>query len=224
MKLRITTSAYQDIIRKIGSGIPEKGGLLMGKDGIVTDFIFDQNANTTSTTYELNIGYLNPLIKLYKRQGYSLLGIVHSHPHGCKELSPQDKDYFKSQFSNFPALDRLYTPIVFSAKQNEFEFFPYIMQKDGTVKIAELEIIPNNYKKFVSKSNKPSKPNKQTIAIRKELLKNVKVHLEKYDDPDQSNQLRFPVKQTLLFVFTLGLLTGVCVSLLPLVFINILKP
>jgi len=221
MKLRITTSAYQDIIRKIGSGIPEKGGLLMGKDGIVTDFIFDQNANTTSTTYELNIGYLNPLIKLYKRQGYELLGIVHSHPYGCKELSPQDKDYFKSQFSNFPALDRLYTPIVFSAKQNEFEFFPYIMKKEGTVELAELEILPNNYKKFVSKI---SKPNKQTIAMRKELLKNVKAHLEKYVDPDQSNQLRFPVKQTLLFVFTLGLLTGVCVSLFPLACISILKP
>ena len=221
MKLRITTNAYQDIIRKIGSGIPEKGGILMGKEGIITDFIFDQNANTTSTTYELNIGYLNPLIKLYKRQGYELLGIVHSHPHGCGDLSPQDKNYFKSQFSNFPNLNCLFTPIVFSAKQQEFEFFPYYMKKDGTVKLAELEILPNNYKKFTPKN---SKPNKQTIAKRKELLKNVKEQLDRIVDSDESNQLKFPVKQTLLFVFTLGLLTGFCVSLFPLACLTILKP
>jgi len=73
MKLQITTDAYQSIVTKIGSGIPEKGGILMGKDGIITNFIYDENAHTTGSTYSLNVGFLNPIIKEVKKKVNSYL-------------------------------------------------------------------------------------------------------------------------------------------------------
>lgn len=148
-KFKITTNAYQDIVKKIGSNAPEKGGILMGSsDGIVTDFIFDKDAETSGSTYSLNVAYLNPFIKQMKEQGKELLGIVHSHPHGYSKLSGPDREYFSGIFKSTPELEFLYTPIVFSAKQQEFHLFPYIFYRDGSIEEAELEILPNDYQKY----------------------------------------------------------------------------
>ena len=167
MKLQITTDAYQDIIKQIGSKTPEQGGILVGKDGVVTDFIYDKEAKTTGSTYTLNVEYLNPIIKEMKRLGKELLGITHSHPYGYSKLSPQDREYFLSQFKNFPNLEFMYTPIVYSAKQDEFQFFPYVFHKDGRIEEAELEILPNDYAEYIQKNNQPDPA---TVAKRKELL------------------------------------------------------
>ena len=167
MKLQITTDAYQSIIKQIGCKAPEQGGILMGKDGIVTNFIYDKEAKTTGSTYTLNVEYLNPIIKELKRQGKELLGIIHSHPFGYSKLSPQDREYFLSQFKNFPNLDFMYTPIVYSAKQLEFEIFPYVFHKDGRVEETKLEILPNDYSEY---KQKKYQPDPATVAQRKELL------------------------------------------------------
>ena len=168
MKLKITTDAYQSIVKKIGSGIPEKGGILLGKDGVITDFVFDENAETTGSTYSLNVAYLNPIIIEKKQEGKQLLGIIHSHPFGCSSLSAPDKHYFLSQFKNFPDLDYLFTPIVFSAKQGEFEFFPHVFHKDGTVETAELEIHPNDYEQYLEEVVEPT-PDPETETPKQEV-------------------------------------------------------
>ncbi len=169
MKLKITTEAFQDIVKTIGSGIPEKGGILLGKDGIITDFVFDKNAETTGSTYSLNVAYLNPIISRKKQEGKRLLGIIHSHPYGCSQLSVQDKHYFQNQFKNFPDVDYLFCPIVFSAKQGEFEFFPHVFHKDSTTEIAELEILPNDYEQFLEKAIEPTDeivtPEREVVVV-----------------------------------------------------------
>lgn len=220
MKLQITTDAYQCIIKKIGSGIPEKGGILMGKDGIITDFIFDENAHTTGSTYSLNVTYLNPIIKELKKEGKQLLGILHSHPYGAFELSNPDKEYFLSQFKNFPDLDFMYTPIVFSAKQDEFAFFPYVFHKDGTVETAELEILPNDYEKY---TRKVEESNHDTIAQRQEVLIVIKQEApatipERERQPELELMLLIMLFSNLYF-FILGLATAI----VPLTFFYIIK-
>lgn len=203
MKLRITTNAYQNIIKKIGSGIPEKGGILMGKNGIVTDFVFDQNAQTTASTYSLNVAYLNPIIKELKKEGKQLLGILHSHPYGCSELSLADREYFLSQFKNFPNLDFLYTPIVFSAKQNEFEFFPYVFHKDGTVQTAELDILPNNYKEYLTQTKKPKR---QTIKKRQKVLVVIKHKTQETASvPEKEHQFKLDALSLIILLSNLYL-------------------
>ena len=153
-KFRITTITYHHIVQKLGSSVPEQGGILMGVNGIVTDFIHDEFAETTGSTYSLNVAYLNPIIKELKLKGKQLLGIIHSHPNGYSKLSNPDREYFSSQFKNFPDLEFMFTPIVFSAKQREFEIFPYIFHKNGSVEKAELEVIPNNYDDYTTKEKK----------------------------------------------------------------------
>jgi proteasome lid subunit RPN8/RPN11 len=158
--MKITTSAFNTIVKTLGSITAEQGGIGVGKDGIVTDFIHDVHARTTGGTYELNTPYLNPKLKEFDKQNKELLAIIHSHPNGYSKLSPQDRRYFKSQFKNFPDLEKLYTSIIFSAKDGEFHFYPYAMYRDGTVKEEVLEILPDNYLEFLAK-----KPNKVEKAV-----------------------------------------------------------
>lgn len=206
MKLRITTDAYQSIVKKIGSGIPEKGGILLGKDGVITDFVFDENAETTGSTYSLNVAYLNPIIKEKKQKGKQLLGIIHSHPFGCSELSNPDKAYFQSQFKNFPDLDFLFTPIVFSAKQGEFEFFSYAIYKDGTVETAELEVLPNDYEKYIQKT---AQPDPLIVTERKELL--IVIRQENMASSEQDRQYASEILFFAVLISSLFTL-GMCVT------------
>jgi proteasome lid subunit RPN8/RPN11 len=219
MKLQITTDAYQNIVKKIGSGIPEKGGILIG-DGIITDFVFDENAHTTGSTYSLNVGFLNPILKELKKEGKQLMGIIHSHPYGCFELSNADKSYFMSQFKNFNDLDFMYTPIVFSAKQDEFAFFPYVFHKDGTVETAELEILPNDYEQY---TRKVEEPNNETITHRQELLIVIK-HETQAPAPEREHQPEFePLLLIMLFSNLYFFILGLATAIVPFTLFYIIK-
>lgn len=220
MKLQITTDAYQSIVTKIGSGIPEKGGILMGKDGIITNFIYDENAHTTGSTYSLNVGFLNPIIKEVKKEGKQLLGILHSHPYGAFELSNPDKEYFMSQFKNFPDLDFMYTPIVFSAKQEEFAFFPYVFRKDGTVETAELEILPNDYEQY---TRNVEEPNPDTVTQRQEVLIVIKQETQA-PAPERERQPELePLLLVMLFSNLYFFILGLATAIVPLTFFYIIK-
>ena len=173
LKFIITTSAYQQIVKTLGSKIPEQGGILVGKDGIITDFVHDEFAETSSSTYSLNINYLNPIIKKFKEEGKELLGVTHSHPYGCRKLSRQDQEYFAGVLNKAKDVDYLFTPIVFSAKQEEFHFFPYVFYTDGKIEEVELEIVPNDYEDFIQKDEKIEKPDPNVVEVveeRKQLL------------------------------------------------------
>lgn len=220
MKLQITTDAYQSIVTKIGSGVPEKGGILMGQGGIITNFIFDKNAHTTGSTYSLDVAYLNPIIKELKQQGKQLMGIIHSHPYGCFELSNPDKEYFMSQFKNFPDLDFMYTPIVFSAKQEEFAFFPYVFHKDGTVETAELEILPNDYEQY---SSKAEEPNPDIVTQRQEVLIVIKQETQA-SAPERERQPELePLLLVMLFSNLYFFILGLATAIVPLTFFYIIK-
>jgi proteasome lid subunit RPN8/RPN11 len=168
--MKITTSAFNTIVKTLGSITAEQGGIGVGKDGIVTDFIHDVHARTTGGTYELNTPYLNPKLKEFDKQNKELLAIIHSHPNGYSKLSPQDRKYFKSQFKNFPDLEKLYTSIIFSAKDGEFHFYPYAMYRDGTVKEEKLEIVPDNYMEFLTKKTIVEKKEQVEIPAKKETV------------------------------------------------------
>ena len=175
LKFRITTDAHLQIVKTLGSKLPEQGGILMGRrtDGVITDFVFDEFAETSVSTYVLNVAYLNPIITEFKNEGKELLGILHSHPHGCRKLSRQDQEYFAGVLDKAKDVDYLFTPIVFSAKQEEFHIFPYVFYKDGKIEEVELEIVPNNYDEFINKNEKTKKtekPDPKVVEERKQLL------------------------------------------------------
>ncbi|MGC4129241.1 MAG: Mov34/MPN/PAD-1 family protein [Bergeyella sp.] len=169
-KFRITTDAHQNIIKKIGSKAPEQGGILLGKDGVITDFVYDEFAKTSGSTYSLNVEFLNPIIKKFKNEGKELLGIIHSHPFGASRLSNPDKEYFAGILNKATDVDFLFTPIVFSGRETEFHMFPYVFYKDGTIEELELEILPNDYEEYIQKDENIQKPDRSVVENRKQLL------------------------------------------------------
>ena len=210
LKFIITTSAYQQIVKTLGSKIPEQGGILVGKDGVITDFVHDEFAETSSSTYSLNINYLNPIIKKFKQDDKELLGIIHSHPYGCRKLSRQDQEYFAGVLDKAKDVDYLFTPIIFSAKQEEFHIFPYVFYKDGTVEEVELEIIPNDYDKYIEWDEKIEKPDPNIVEDRKQLLVTIHQNISANSSAENEKLLIYRlVIIALLFwnfiVFMLGL-------------------
>ncbi|MGB1295742.1 MAG: hypothetical protein ACPG6V_09695 [Flavobacteriales bacterium] len=178
-KFRITTSAYNEILATIGSKKAETGGMLFGSrdNFVVTRFVFDKDAKTTSATYSVNTAYINPMItKLWEEEGLESLGFIHSHPRGYDKLSPPDKAYLQSQFRLIP-VDYFLAPIVFSARDGAFKFFPFIYHKDQSVELADLEIVPDNYLENLSKqevkiaptisehSNTDEEPTSKTVTV-----------------------------------------------------------
>lgn len=219
-KFIITTDAYQNIIKKIGSQQPEKGGILIGKNGIITDFVFDEFAETTGSTYALNVTYLNPIIQEFKKQGKELMGIIHSHPNGCSKLSKPDQDYFAGIFKNATDLDFLFTPIVFSAKENEFHVFPYVFHKDGKIEEVELEIVPNDYDQYIKKDHEPESA---IVEERKQLL--VIIHQNSENKESQKKDL--PISELTLVGVLLSniyfFVLGAMITVLPIAFMVIIK-
>jgi len=204
---KITTTAYNAMLKTIASKPAEQGGVLIGKDGIITDFIYDKEAITTSVTYTLNIGYLNPKIKAFRQEGKELVGIVHSHP-GLPRLSQPDKDYFNSQFENFDR-EFFYTPIILSAKDGTFDFLPYLFYKDGTIVKAKLEIVPDDYVLYVSKKATPKKkrkkakqPTKTRVIIHQPLV----VQTSKSNETD--NRFYMTQQQAFYMLLALGCMTA----------------
>ena len=149
--MKITTSAYNDMLKTVGSRPAESGGLLFGSrtDWVVTKFLYDKNAETTRSSYTFDVGYLNPMMEKLADEGLQLLGFFHSHPSGAKQLSEPDRIYFGRQFKNIP-VDKFYVPLMFPAVDGTYDFIPYVFHKDGRVEEATLELVPDDYQKYVT--------------------------------------------------------------------------
>ena len=159
MKTRITTSAYTELLRTVGSTPAEAGGLLFGsrKDWVVSKFLFDKDAETTRSTYSFNVGYLNPMIDKLSEEGLQLLGFLHSHPTYCKDLSGPDREYFQRQFKNIP-VDKFLTPLMFPATDGTYDFIPYVYHKDGRIEKTELDIMPDDFANYLVSDIKVQAP------------------------------------------------------------------
>lgn len=153
--MKITTSAYNDMIKTVGSRPAEAGGLLIGSrtDWVVTRFLYDKDAKTTTTSYSFNAPFLNSQLDKLADEDLQLLGFFHSHPQGCRELSTPDREYFKRQFKNIP-VDKFLTPLMLSAVDGSYDFIPYVFHKDGRTQEVELEVVPDNYKDYLATDTK----------------------------------------------------------------------
>lgn len=233
-KFRITTDAHLNIIKKIGSKAPEQGGILVGKNGIITDFVHDEFAKTSGSTYSLNVEFLNPIIKKFKNEGKELLGIIHSHPFGASKLSNPDKEYFLGIFKNAKDLDFLFTPIVFSGRETEFHMFPYVFYKDGTIEELELEILPNDYEEYIQKPQKTTsesvsethfeaKPEPKVIEQRKQLLVMIHRHTT---EPSPKEKDLLPIPKIAVAMAVSGVyffVLGLCAGTFPIAYFFIIK-
>ncbi|MBP6237595.1 MAG: Mov34/MPN/PAD-1 family protein [Saprospiraceae bacterium] len=146
--MKIKSKAFYQIINHIGHFPAERGGVLFGKedDFIIEEFIPDKSKNTTRVTYTIDTEYLNPIIKkMWDEKGYSMLGILHSHPHGYQTLSGPDRAYFKDLLTTGIKRDKFYAPVVFTIPDGGFDIFPHLLNSSGEyLRTEEIVIIQSN--------------------------------------------------------------------------------
>jgi proteasome lid subunit RPN8/RPN11 len=146
--MKIKKEALYKIINHLGFKKAEAGGALFGKeeDFIIQEYVPDIGAKTTAVTYTIDTAYLNPIVKkLWDEKGYSLLGIIHSHPHGYHSLSGPDRAYFKDLLTTGINREKFYAPIVFTIPDGGFNIFPHVLDSKGEyIKTEEIELINEN--------------------------------------------------------------------------------
>lgn len=164
----ILESAYEEILRTVGSRPAESGGILLGnrEDFVVQKFVFDSKGSMSAAAYDPNIEFLNAVVKKeWAENNLALLGFVHSHPRGMSRLSGDwgnntgDIGYMKAIFRAMPDLKKFLVPILFSyADGGELNFFPYMAYRDKEEQYfaGNLKVIAD--RDFVSEKMKRREP------------------------------------------------------------------
>jgi len=114
--MTIHESTYNQILTNCSSRTVETGGIIGGKDGIITEFIFDKRPGSPSRYYP-DVEKLNAAIDRWQQKGISFYGIVHTHLQNAPELSHGDKEYILTIMEAMPTyISHLYFPIVVPGK------------------------------------------------------------------------------------------------------------
>jgi len=140
--MKIKKAIYHSIIAECSNNPIESGGIIGGKNNIVTEFIFDKGTDSSSIQhYFPDTEKLNAHIKHWQDNGIQFLGIVHSHLQDGVELSFGDTRYIETIMQAMPAyIDFLYFPVV--SQQKELVSFKAVRNEYGVNIIDDdIEII-----------------------------------------------------------------------------------
>lgn len=114
--MKIYRNILSEIVNTIPCVPPETGGLIGGKDGIVTCYILDKGTALSNgyDIYAPDTSLLNRTIQQWNRQGINLYGLFHSHFPDGTTLSDGDVKYIDNIMRAISQhFDYLYFPIVF---------------------------------------------------------------------------------------------------------------
>lgn len=141
--MKIYKSILEDILGKMPVIPPEKGGIIGGKNGVVTIWEYDEGHAGRGCVYYPNVEHLNEVIALWIENGLDFMGIFHVHFGSAKTLSKGDISYIERILRAMPdTITRLSFPIVV---QPDREMVSYVAQIDsrGEVLIEkeEMEIL-----------------------------------------------------------------------------------
>ena len=138
--MKITQSAYRDMLDYLRSREPEAAGLLLGPvddDLLVTHFQPDEDGHGTSASFHINAPGLNRTLNRVKPAGMNGKGLAHSHPRGVIQPSYGDLMYLQKLFG-LPAnaaADQCFMPIVCDRR-----VYPYVYAR-GRLWVAELILV-----------------------------------------------------------------------------------
>ena len=95
---------------------PETGGIL-GGNGIVIDCRVMDGSVGSGDTYSPDTAFLNRAVASWCEEGRLFMGMFHTHPEGCCELSRADIRYINRIMQAFCAGRYLYFPVVIPQKE-----------------------------------------------------------------------------------------------------------
>jgi len=113
--MKIQRSVWERIVRSVPRGYAECGGLLGGRDHIVSTYVLDMGHSemTMQDVYVPDTAFLNLVLRGWQRKGIELLGFFHTHLSGNERLSKGDIRYIQRIMrARHQTTDSLYFPIV----------------------------------------------------------------------------------------------------------------
>ncbi len=108
----LTRAVYEDIRSTFAEAPIESGGILGERNGVVCRFFFDRLGRRDAGSYIPHTASLNRIIEDWADEGIAFGGIIHSHPHGVGQLSPDDRRYFEEIYALTDGKRPLYAPVV----------------------------------------------------------------------------------------------------------------
>ncbi len=94
----------------------EYGGILGGRDGVITEFVFDKGlCNENIGTYIPDVEFLNDCIEKWQTQNICFYGIIHNHLTEYADLSGEDIKCIETIMNVMPSnIEYLYFPVISS--------------------------------------------------------------------------------------------------------------
>lgn len=113
--MKILSAVYDSLLCETPPLPPETGGILGGRCGVITHYVFDKGQCTLTSPahYQPSTEMLNQIIAKWQILNIQLFGLFHSHyPHDT-ELSPGDKSYITEIMLAMPSeIHTLYFPLI----------------------------------------------------------------------------------------------------------------
>jgi proteasome lid subunit RPN8/RPN11 len=138
--MKITQSAYRDMLDYLRARRPEAAGILLGPvedDLLVTHFVPDSDGKGSAASFQIDAAGLNRTLKRVKPAGVNGKGLAHSHPSGVFQPSSGDLMYLEKLFG-LPAnaaAQQCFMPIVCDRR-----VYPYVYAR-GRLWVAELILV-----------------------------------------------------------------------------------
>lgn len=119
--MKIDCNTYLKIMHSFPSAPPECGGIMGGKNKIITEFVLDYaNTFTDRAIYVPDVEFINKQIEMWHNSNIDFYGIIHSHI-SDDSLSQEDIKYIKKIMINTPDnMGELFFPIIIPNKSIVF--------------------------------------------------------------------------------------------------------
>ena len=92
--MKIQQEIFKQILENSPTPPPEVGGIIGGKDNIITCYFADKGSKDNCyDSYYPDVAVLNKQISIWKKNGIDFYGIFHTHFEGDSVLSCSDRRY-----------------------------------------------------------------------------------------------------------------------------------
>lgn len=132
--MRLTKRLYSQLLSSPAYP-PETGGIL-GGNGELAERCVRDICTGEFDVYTPNTAYLNQAIAVWSKEGTLFMGVFHTHPEGCRELSYADIRYITAIMQVFDERRSLFFPIVIPQK----EIIGFRAEKRDEIRILRDEI------------------------------------------------------------------------------------
>ena len=115
----ITEHIHKKIANSFNLFPPETGGILGGRNRIITEFESDKGiASENEFCYCPDTVRLNNILAQWNKAGIEFYGIIHSHPNNQYTLSNGDLQYIRIILAHMPkSVQCLYFPLILDCKK-----------------------------------------------------------------------------------------------------------